>query len=103
MSTICVGNNIIFNCTINAFVIVGLKSVIIDVLWRRDSVVINDGNPRHNLLQTCHELKLVVIDLEVHNIMMDDDGVVYPCTADGAPDDFAINITVLGGMHIWYA
>ena len=34
---------------------------------------------------------------------MDDDGVVYPCTADGAPDDFAINITVLGGMHIWYA
>ena len=92
----CIDNNIAFNCAINVFIIIGLKSVIIDALWRRNhSIVLNDSNPYHNLLQTCYELKLEVIDLEVHNITMDDDGVVYACNVDGAPD-FTINIT---GMH----
>ena len=36
----------------------------------------------------------------VDNTTLDDDGIVYTCTGNGAPDNFTSNVTlsVVGGM-----
>ena len=95
----CVGSSVTFNCTIQAY-IDGVGYIIPNAEWRRDGVYITDSTPRHTLLRTQHERGQVVTGVMVDNATLDDNGIVYTCTANGAPDDFTSNVTlsVVGGM-----
>ena len=90
-----------FNCTVEAF-IEGVGFVISSTIWSRNGSIITDSTPHHTLLQTQHGLQPIVTGLMVDNTILDDDGTVYSCTVNGAPDDFTTNVTlnVVGGMYI---
>ena len=98
--SVCVGSSQTFNCTVEVS-ISGIGFITISAVWRRDGVNITDSTPRHTLLRTQHGNGAIVTGLMVDNTMMGDNGVVYTCTADGAPDDFTSNVTlnVVGGMY----
>ena len=97
----CVGSSQTFNCTVEVF-INGIGFAIASSVWTRDGVVITESTPRYTLLRTQHGLGPVVTGLMVDNTTLDDNGAVYTCTSDGAPDDFTSNVTlnVVGGMYI---
>ena len=84
------GSSQTFNCTIEVYITGGIGYAISDAVWRRNGVVITDSTPRHTLLRTRHGLSPVVAGLMVDNTMMDDNGAVYTCTADAAPDDLPV-------------
>ena len=104
---VCIQNSVIFNCTAEAF-ITGIGFIVISAIWSRDGVVITDSTPRHTLLRTQHGFGPVVTGVMVDNTTLDDNGIVYTCTSDGAPDDFTTNVTlnVVAGTYIhmysWY-
>ena len=100
----CVGSNVTFNCTVKAY-IKGFGFIIPDTIWRRNGVVINDSTPRHTLLRTQHgsNPEPVVTGVMVDNTTMNDNGIVYTCTSNGASDNFTSNVTlsgVVGGMYV---
>ena len=97
-SIVCVGSSIIFNCTVE--IVVGGANVIVNAQWRRDGVVITDSTPGHTLIRTQPGIISIVTAVMVDNTTLDDNGIVYTCSADGAPDNFTSNVTlnVTGGM-----
>ena len=99
-SSVCVGSSVIFNCTIE--IVVSGINVFIDAQWRRDGVVITNMTPHHTLLQTQPRGTPIVTGVMVDSTTLDDNGIVYTCTAEGAPDDFTSNVTlnVTGGASI---
>ena len=99
-SSVCVGSSVTFNCTAEAFISSGVGFVIASAVWVRDGVIITDSTPRHTLLRTQHGYRPVVTGLTVDNTTLNDNGAVYTCTSDSAPDDFTSNVTlnVVGGM-----
>ena len=101
-SSVCLGSSQIFNCTIEVF-LTTVGYAISGAVWSRNGSVITDSTPRHTLLRTQHGLHPVVTGLLVDNTILDDDGAMYSCTADGAPDNFISNVTlnVVGGMYIY--
>ena len=99
-SSVCVGSSQTFNCTLEAFV-EGIGFVIFSAIWSRNGSIITDSTPRHTLLRTQHGLQPVVTGLMIDNTTLDDDGAVYYCTADGAPDDFTSNVTLnVAGIYM---
>ena len=101
-SSVCVGSSQTFNCTVEVYINSGIGSIIVDAIWSRNGNVITDSTPRHTLIRTQHERGSAVTGLMVDDITLDDDGAVYSCTGDNAPDDFTTNVTlnVVGGMYI---
>ena len=103
-SSVCVGSSVTFNCTIKAY-IDGIGFVLPDAVWIRNGVVITDDTPRHTLLRTQHEGRQSITGVMVDNTTLDDNGIVYTCTGNGAANDFTSNVTlsVVGGMlHLVY-
>ena len=103
--SVCVGSSQTFNCTIEVF-ISRVGFITTSAVWRRDGMNITDSTPRHPLLRTQHGNGngAIVTGLMVDNTIMDDNGVVYTCTGDGAPDNFTSNVTlnVMEGMYTSY-
>ena len=101
-SSVCVRSSQTFNCTVEVYINSGIGFIIVDTVWTRDGVIITDSSPRHTLLRTQYGQRQVVTGLMVNDTTLDDDGAVYSCTIDGAPDDFISNVTlnVVGGMYI---
>ena len=99
-SSVCVGSSVIFNCTIE--IVVAGSNIFIDAQWRRDGVVITNMTPCHTLLQTQPRGTLRVTGVMVDSTTLDDNGTVYTCTAEDAPDNFTSNVTlnVTGGVSI---
>ena len=99
-SSVCVGSSVIFNCTVE--VVISDTNVLVSAQWRRDGVVITDSTPRHTLIRTQPGNTPVVTGVMVDSTTLDDNGIAYTCTADGAPDDFTSNVTlnVTGGVSI---
>ena len=97
------GSNQTFSCTVEVYINSGIGSIIVDATWRRNGDIINDSTPRHTLLRIQYGLRPVVTGLMVNDTTLDDNGTVYSCTTDGAPDDFISNVTlnVVGGMYIY--
>ena len=100
-SSVCVGSSVIFSCTIQAY-IDGFGFIIPNAVWIRDRVEITDSTPRHTLLRTQHEGRQSVTGVMVDSTTLDDNGIVYTCTTDGAPDNFTSNVTlsVVGGTYV---
>ena len=98
----CVGDNVIFNCTVE-FYINGIGFIMPDVVWIKDEIQITDSTPCHTLLRTQHEGRQSVTGVMVDNTTLDDNGIVYTCTSYGAPDDFTSNVTlhVIGGTYVY--
>ena len=95
------GSSQIFNCTVEVF-ITTIGYAITGAVWSRNGSIITDSTPRHTLIRTQHGLQPVVTGLMVDDTTLDDNGTVYSCIADGAPDNFTTNVTlnVVGGMYI---
>ena len=101
-SSVCVGSSQTFNCTIEAF-ITTIGYAIAGAVWSRNGSIITDDTPHHTLLRTEHGLQPVVTGLTVDNTTLADNGTVYSCTADDAPDNFTSNVTlnVVGGTYVY--
>ena len=102
----CVGSSVIFNCTVE--VIVAGTNIIISAQWRRNGdMIITDSTPDHTLIRTqpTGAPGPVVTGVMVDATTLDDNGIVYTCTADGAPDNFTSNVTlnVTGGTYLRYS
>ena len=99
-SIVCVGSSVIFNCTVQ--VVVAGANVIIDAQWRRDGVIITDSTPGHTVIRTQPGTSPVVTAVMVDNTTLRDNGIVYTCTTDGAPDNFTSNVilNVTGGTYV---
>ena len=96
------GSSVIFNCTVE--IVVAGSNVLVDAVWRRDGVVITNGStPRHTLIQTQPRGTLRVTGVMVDSTTLDDNGIVYTCTAADAPDNFTSNVTLIvtGGVSIY--
>ena len=100
-SIVCEGSSVTFNCTVE-IVIDNIVSVLVNAQWRRDGVVITNSTPGHTLIRTQPRGTPLVTGVMVDNTTLDDNGIVYTCTVDGAPDNFTSNVTlnVTGGMLI---
>ena len=96
-SILCAGNIAIFNCTIA----VVNTNVIVDSLWRRNGAIITDTTPGYTLLHTGEPSQIT--GLMVDNTTLDDDGTVYTCTSEGAPNDFISTaiLNVTGGIYLY--
>ena len=95
------GSSVIFNCTVE--IVVAETNVLVDAQWRRDGVVITNGStPRHTLIQTQPRGTPIVTGVMVDNTTLNDNGIVYTCTAVGAPDNFTSDVTlnVTGGTYV---
>ena len=101
-SSVCVGSSVIFNCTVEV-VIIGIN-IIVSAVWRRDGVVITNMTPHHTLIRTQPTSRgaPIVTGVMIDNTSLDDNGIVYTCTVDGAPDNFISNVTlnVAGGTYV---
>ena len=86
----CVGSSVIFNCTVQ--VVISGFNIIVSAEWRRDGVVITNSTPGHTLIRTQPGLTPIVTAVMVDTITLNDNGVVYTCTLDGAPDNFTSNV-----------
>ena len=98
------GSSQTFNCTVEAF-IEGVGFIIISAVWSRNGSIITDSTPHHTLLRTQHGLQPVVTGLMVDDTTLGDNGAVYSCTTNGAPDNFTSNVTLIveGGMYILHS
>ena len=99
-SSMCTGSSVIFNCTVE--VVISDTNVLVSAQWRRDGVVITNSTPRHTLIRTQPGNTPIVTAVMVDNTTLDDDDIVYTCTAAGAPDNFTSNVTlnVTGGTYV---
>ena len=99
-SIVCVGSSVIFNCTVE--VVVNGVNILINAQWRRDGVVITDSTPVHTLIRTQPGTSPIVTAVMVDNTTLSDNGIVYTCTADNAPDNFTSNVilNVTGGTYV---
>ena len=91
-SSVCVGNSVIFNCTVEF--VVSETNITVHAQWRRDGVVITDSTPGHTLIRTQPGFSPVVTGVMVDNTTLSDNGIIYTCTADDAPDNFTSNVTL---------
>ena len=100
-SRLCAGDSAIFNCTVAVFN-PHVGYVVVDSLWRRNGVIITDTTPGHTLLHTGEPSQIT--GLMVDNTTLDDDGTVYTCTSEGAPNDFVSTaiLNVTEGIDIVY-
>ena len=99
-SIVCVGSSVIFNCTVEVEVVIVGTNVLVNAQWRRDGVVITDSTPGHTLIRTQPGVTPIVTAVMVDNTTLDDNGIIYTCTADDASDNFTSNVTlnVTGGI-----
>ena len=87
--SVCVGRSATFNCVFIT------NSIIGNVVWRKDGIVITDSTPGYTLTKT-QSSSTVVTDLVVHNTTLGDDGT-YTCSDAGATI-CKIVLNVVGGM-----
>ena len=92
-SSVCEGGSQTFNCTIESF-IETFGYTIPDAIWSRNGSVIDDSTLHHTLLRTNIRGRPTVTGLMVDSTTLDDNGAVYTCTSNGAPADFASNVTL---------
>jgi len=85
----CVGENATRSCFKTI-------SVIGDVVWRKDGIVITDSTPGYAILQGPSSSTLATI-LVVHNVTLDDDGT-YTCSI-AITTICKMALKVFGGMH----
>jgi len=89
----CVGNSATLSCSITT-------NSVINVVWRKDGIVITDSTPGYTLIQTQSSSTLVT-GVVVHNTTLDDDGAAYTCSAATDTMQFysLIVLNVVGGMY----
>ena len=101
IGNVCVGTSTKLNCTVQ--IIPGGVPITVDAEWRRNNVVINNNTPRHTLLETTSEGgTLITTGLRVDDTKLNDNGAVYTCTTNGAPDNFntSVILNVTGGKYV---
>jgi len=89
-SSACVGSRATLSCIFTT------SSVIGNVVWRKDGIVITDSTPGYTIIQNPSSSTLVTV-LLVHNTTLGDDGT-YTCSAAMATI-CKMEFNVVGGMY----
>jgi len=83
---VCVNGGATLTCVVQ-FVFDDGMAVTLDAVWTRDGFIIDSSTPRHDLIKNSmippRVVGVLVKDIEEYN-----DGTVYTCTVDHAPDYF---------------